>query len=73
MGDHPPPSALKRYLVFAFDDYYPTGGWNDFIESFDTLDYAALTAERVGKTRQVTQVVDSTTLTVVWPTPQQAG
>ena len=27
---------MKRYLLFAFDDYYPTGGWNDFRGSFDT-------------------------------------
>jgi len=23
------------YLVFAFYDYYPSGGWNDFRKAFD--------------------------------------
>lgn len=27
----------KRYLCFGYDDYYPFGGFNDFIDSFDTL------------------------------------
>lgn len=26
---------MKRYLVFGFDQYYPAGGMNDFIEAFD--------------------------------------
>lgn len=30
-------SKLKRYLVFACDQYNPAGGWNDFSESFDTV------------------------------------
>lgn len=28
----------KKYYLFAFYQYYPRGGWNDFIESFDNLD-----------------------------------
>lgn len=31
---------MKRYLLFGYSDYYPDGGWHDFIESFDTLDEA---------------------------------
>lgn len=27
---------MKRYMVFAFDSYYPSGGMNDFRFSFDT-------------------------------------
>lgn len=26
---------MKRYLVFAFDSYYPAGGWDDFRGMFD--------------------------------------
>jgi hypothetical protein len=26
------------YLVFAGYDYYPSGGWNDFQDKFQTLD-----------------------------------
>lgn len=31
---------MKRYLLFAGSWYYPGGGWNDFVESFDTLEEA---------------------------------
>jgi hypothetical protein len=31
---------MKRYLVFAWDDYYPAGGWGDFVGAFDDLDAA---------------------------------
>jgi hypothetical protein len=31
---------LKRYLAFAYDRYYPCGGWSDFIGSFDDIDEA---------------------------------
>jgi len=27
----------KRYLVFAFDCYYPSGGMCDMRDSFDTI------------------------------------
>ena len=30
------PAEMKRYLLFAGDNYYPCGGWNDFEGSFDT-------------------------------------
>ena len=26
---------MKQFLLFAGDDYYPAGGWDDFIASFD--------------------------------------
>ena len=28
---------IKRFMVFAYDQYYPSGGWSDFRESFETL------------------------------------
>lgn len=31
---------LKRFLLFTYDDFYPSGGWNDFKGSFDTLEEA---------------------------------
>ena len=31
---------LKRYIVFSGPEYYPSGGWGDFRQSFDTLDEA---------------------------------
>jgi hypothetical protein len=32
---------MKRFLVFAGDDYYPSGGWKDFHSDHDTLKEAA--------------------------------
>lgn len=29
--------SMKRYLLFLFDSYYPSGGWNDFASSHDTI------------------------------------
>ena len=26
---------MKRYLLFVFDAYYPSGGWSDFRGDFD--------------------------------------
>lgn len=28
---------MKRFLLFAGDQYYPSGGWQDFKKSFDTV------------------------------------
>jgi hypothetical protein len=33
-------TAPKRYLLFAGFNYYPCGGWDDFIGSFDTQEEA---------------------------------
>lgn len=27
---------MKHYLLFFFPEYYPSGGWNDFVASFDS-------------------------------------
>jgi hypothetical protein len=41
---------MKRYLLFAGDEYYPAGGWEDFRGDFDNpSDAGALArAERWG-------------------------
>jgi hypothetical protein len=31
---------MKRYLLFAGDDYYPAGGFEDFIKDFDSIEDA---------------------------------
>lgn len=28
--------TMKRYALFAGSSYYPSGGWKDFVGSFDT-------------------------------------
>jgi hypothetical protein len=30
----------KKYLVFAYDQYYPGGGWSDLKDRFATLEEA---------------------------------
>ena len=32
-----PEEKDKRYLVFGYSSYYPTGGMNDLVDSFDTV------------------------------------
>lgn len=29
---------MKRYMLFAGDNYYPLGGMEDFVDSFDTIE-----------------------------------
>lgn len=36
---------MKRYLVFAYDNYYPGGGWYDFKGAYDTFESAKLEAD----------------------------
>ena len=31
---------MKRYLLFAGEYYYPSGGWRDFWGAFDSVDDA---------------------------------
>jgi len=55
---------MKRFLLFAYDDYYPSGGWSDYEGSFDTAEEAM-----AHKTRYDTdnaEVVDAETERVVW-------
>ncbi len=28
---------MKKYALFAGESYYPSGGWGDFVDSFDTV------------------------------------
>jgi hypothetical protein len=31
---------IKRFLLFAGQQYYPVGGWDDFVSSFETIEEA---------------------------------
>jgi hypothetical protein len=31
---------MKQYLLFAGMTYYPSGGWKDYVESFDSIEEA---------------------------------
>jgi hypothetical protein len=49
---------MKRYLLFAFDDYYPCGGWKDYRGNFDSIVEALESALRYHSNDNY-QVVDS--------------
>jgi len=51
---------MKRYLLFGGDNYYPSGGWYDFIDSFDTAAEAQAAAEQEHRT-EWWHVIDGTT------------
>ncbi len=56
---------MKRYLVFGFDQYYPNGGWNDFICSTNTLEEARLEVKARTHDNDYFQIVDLETHKVV--------
>lgn len=50
---------MKRYLVFAGYDYYPSGGWDDFQSDHETAEEAhAAVRTLVVKSHDWYQVVD---------------
>ena len=54
---------MKQFLVFAFDQYYPVGGWHDLAGQFDTLDEAREFA--AASNADWTQIVDLQTGDIV--------
>ena len=50
-------AGLKRYLVFAYNNYYPDGGWQDFAGHCDTLEEVETIIPNI--TRDYWQVVDT--------------
>ncbi len=40
---------MKRYAVFMYDNYYPSGGWHDFVEAFDSIEEAKKHAVNIVK------------------------
>lgn len=37
---------MKRFITFTGNTYYPSGGANDFLDSFDTADEAILEGKK---------------------------
>lgn len=56
---------MKRYLLFAGDTYYPSGGWYDFIGSYSTVGEAQAQAQSDERHYDWAHVVDSQTGQVV--------
>jgi len=57
---------MKRYLLFAGYDYYPAGGWGDFIEAFPTFEEAAVGRATYEKKRDWIHIVDLARLEQVY-------
>ena len=55
---------MKRFLLFAFSDYYPSGGLSDVDSSHDTLKEALEEANQLSW--EFMNVFDCDTRTVVW-------
>lgn len=55
-----------RYLVFAGEDFYPSGGWSDFRGAFDTLEEAMASAQELKRTVGWVEVVSLEAFQVVW-------
>lgn len=53
---------MKRYLLFAGDIYYPGGGWDDFIGSFDTIEECQAFGKDPSRGLDWYQIVDTTTM-----------
>jgi len=49
---------MKRYAVFAYDYYYPSGGMNDFQQSFDEEHDAFVFAEQLKASHDVVEIED---------------
>ena len=56
---------MKRYLLFAGDDYYPRQAWHDYRGSFGELADALKEAAKLRGNRDWFQIVDTTTERVV--------
>lgn len=50
---------MKRFLVFAGSSYYPLGGWDDMVNSFDTEKEALLFVTSIDESWY--QIVDTVT------------
>lgn len=45
---------MKQFALFTFETYYPGGGWNDFVDTYDNIE----DAKARSKGRDNYQVVD---------------
>lgn len=57
---------MKRFLLFAGDQYYPRGGWDDFIKDFDSLESAIEHVARRNVLRGWIHIVDTESKSIVW-------
>jgi len=58
---------MKRFLIFAFAYYYPSGGWGDFYGDTETLEEAKLAVDGMTDASGGAHVVDTETWKKVYP------
>ncbi len=56
---------MKRYLVFTYQSYYPSGGFKDFDSAYDTLEAAQKARQQKHSIYGGSHIVDLTTLRIV--------
>ena len=54
---------VKNFILFGGDRYYPSGGWEDYVNSYETLEEARMYAK---DRYDWWHVLDLTTKTIVW-------
>jgi hypothetical protein len=54
---------MKKYIVFGYDDYYPSGGMNDIIGQEDSLEKAIKIGQ--SKNYENIQIVDRDTWEII--------
>jgi len=69
---------MKRYLVFAGDDYEALGGWHEYRDSFDVLPLAIQNARRSMYVRgrggnDWAHIVDTKTMAIVFELGRKNG
>lgn len=55
---------MKRFLVFQYSNFYPSGGWHDFYGGYDSDDEKAAIAEELDGLPW--HVVDSQTHKIIY-------
>lgn len=56
---------IKKFIIFAYNDYYPNGGLDDMKDSFDTLKEAIAEAKKEYKSMDFIEIVDKDTWKIV--------
>ena len=59
-------SDAKRFVVFIFPEYYPSGGWTDFHDAFDTFGAAKDSLDQDRNDYEEGHVVDLCTGKIVY-------